>query len=220
MLLSPQASAWAWLQRARPRPTPSTYNVIAAMFEQQKTELGLNVPRVCAVSLLTVAALVCFLLHGTAFFVLSGIGFAIMIVREVLNDRQRMRAIRQLAEKNGFTYLGSALPVGFPLRKTASRWARSIDRACVRGAGPKAMLIFDCDLGGGKGRIRRTVVALQGEPADFGYARFAPDLFTERVDGWTLVYCQRRLLEVPEIAELVREALGPQASADLQGESA
>jgi hypothetical protein len=61
------------------------------------------------------------------------------------------------------------------------------------------MLFFDCELGYGKGRFLRTVVALRGDRADFGPARFGPDLDTEQVDGWTLVYGSRRLLEVGEL---------------------
>ena len=48
---------------------------------------------------------------------------------------------------------------------------------------------------------------LRGDRADFGSARFAPDLATEEVSGWTVVYGERRLLEPGEIARLVNEAI-------------
>ena len=58
-------------------------------------------------------------------------------------------------------------------------------------------------MGQGKARFHRTVVAVQGKSSDFGWARFGPDLETEEIGGWALVYGANRFLTPREIAELI-----------------
>jgi hypothetical protein len=103
----------------------------------------------------------------------------------------------------GFTYIGSAVPRSFPLRRTSSRSARSISRAVAGDKGNKELILFDCMLGHGRGRFYRTVVAVRGHDTAFGIARFGPDLATEQVGEWALVFGDRRLLIIEEIEALV-----------------
>ncbi len=58
-------------------------------------------------------------------------------------------------------------------------------------------------LGYGKGRFFRTVVAVRGHRTAFGVAQFGPDLITEEIGEWALVYGDSRLLIIEEIEALV-----------------
>jgi len=183
------------------------------MFEQHKTELGFDGRRLflliaAAVLLLSIACLIATRNGGSDHFFMwaFGLAMAVAIVRQLLRDAERTKEIRELALRLGITYVGAALPKSFPLHKTSSSLARSISRACAGEVGRREILFFDCELGHGKGRFHRTVVALRGQRADFGAARFGPDLVTEEVGRWTLVYGSRRLLEIAEIDDLVFEA--------------
>jgi len=183
------------------------------MFEQHKTELGFDARRLflsifAAVLLLAIAGLIATLAGGSDYFFVwaFGLAMAVSMVRQFLRDVKRTKEMREFALRLSFTYLGTALPASFPLYGTSSGLARSISRACAGEVNRREVLFFDCRLGYGKGRFSRTVVALRGERADFGTARFGPDLLTEEVGGWTLVYGSHRLLEIGEIDKLVFEA--------------
>jgi hypothetical protein len=184
------------------------------MFGQSKTALGLDARRIFlsilgTVLLLVIASLVAKLANAGDQVLLYAfvIAAAILVVRQVVQGRQRTKEILQLAETLGFEHFGVTLPASFPLHKTSSRRARSISRAYVSAGSRNEMLFFDCELGHGRWRFSRTVVALRGDRAEFGAARFGPDIATEDVSGWTVVYGERRLLEPGEIARLAHEAI-------------
>ena len=183
------------------------------MFEQHNTELGFDAHRLllsmlAGVLLLVIAGVISTLSGASDYFFLWALGLAIVvsIVRQLVRDKRRKKDIREFALRLGFTYLDSALPTSFPLHRTSSSRARSISGAGAGELSHKEILFFDCELGHGKGRFSRTVVAMRGERADFGAARFGPDLSTEEVGGWTVVYGERRLLQIGEIDSLVFEA--------------
>lgn len=132
---------------------------------------------------------------------------AVTLVRGVYRDRRRTREFRRLAEAAEFLLLGFRCPARISSESHVlqagtvnpssmrSSWDRNTDhlrrlRTRVR-----------------TGRIYRTVVGLRGDRSGFGNAGIGPDLVTEAVDGWSLVYGDRRLMEVEEVSRLVREAL-------------
>jgi hypothetical protein len=131
------------------------------------------------------------------------VAVACLIVWDALRQRARTRDIRRLAQRMGFAYVGSALPGNFPLQRTSSRAARSISRAVAGDKGNHELVLFDCKLGLGKGTFRRSVVAVRGQDAAFGTARFGPDIVAEQVGEWAVVYGDRRLLLIEEIEALV-----------------
>ena len=65
-------------------------------------------------------------------------------------------------------------------------------------------VFFDCTLGYGKTRFSRTVVGARG-PVGFGPAQHGPDLESERVDDWFIVFGSRRILTIEEIESLLSE---------------
>ena len=180
------------------------------MFEQQRSELGLHATRLwfglIAAGLLVGLAIVLATHTGagdTTFFYLGGAAFAFIMVRHVLRERERAKDIRDYARTAGLTYIGSTLPKSFPLHKTSSRGARSISQAVAGERSRKEVVVFDCKLGYGKGTFFRTVVAVRGQRDGFGVAQFGPDLVTERVGDWTVVYGSKRRLLMEEIDALL-----------------
>ena len=133
-----------------------------------------------------------------------GAAFVASIVWGVLRERARAREVRELAARHGLTYIGGAVPKSFPLHRTDSRLAHSI-RAAVAGDGrTNEIVFFDCTLGHHKPRFSRTVVGTRGS-AGFGPAQHGPDLETERVDEWFVVFGSRRILTAEEIEALLSE---------------
>ena len=143
---------------------------------------------------------------------------AALVVWSIIRDRARTRDIRQLAQRAGLTYGGSAVPERLPLPGKLSHHVESIRRVVAGAAGNKDLVLFDCELYG-KGNRTRTVVAVRGQPYAFGLARFWPDLVTEQVGEWALVYADGRLLDIEEIEALVSVASDAPAPASHQADS-
>ena len=179
------------------------------MFEQHKTELGLNLGRFWlrfsgVVLVIVLAALLARVTGGDNIWsYLIGVAFVASIVWGVLRERARAREIRELAARHALTCIGGAVPKNFPLHRTDSRLAHSI-RAAVAGDGrTNEIVFFDYTLGH-KPRFSRTVVGTRG-PVGFGPAQHGPDLETERVDEWSIVFGSRRILTAEEIEALLSE---------------
>jgi hypothetical protein len=128
---------------------------------------------------------------------------AFLIVQDALRLRARTKQIREFAEKRSLTYIGATVPNTFPANAArALRWAHSMRSAVVATNGSKDLILFDCTVGHGRGSRRRTVVAARGQHGAFGLAPFSPDLETEEVDEWTLVYASNRFMSLEEIEAL------------------
>lgn len=176
------------------------------MFDVHKTELGPSALRIFAVTV-GIGLFVSFVAGGWVGWC-AWMGFlAVLVVRELIHDRERTKLICAFASRMGFTFLGDSLPRSFPIHRTSSGTARSIRRVFAGDRKKKEIVVFDCRLGDGKGSFSRTMVAARGDPSVFGWSRFGPDLETEQVDEWTLVYGSKRLLLLKEIEALVSDAL-------------
>lgn len=134
---------------------------------------------------------------------IMGGAFAACLVWEILRQRARTQEIRQLAQRMGFTYIGSVVPGIFPLPSKSSGSTQSMCRAIAGDRGNRELVLFDYRVGQGKGSFFRTVAAVRGPDTAFGIARFGPDLVAEQVGEWALVYGDRRLLTIEEIEALV-----------------
>ena len=173
-------------------------------FELNNSEIGPSATRI-AIAIGVFGLLSVFYLGTNVVFILW-IGFLLaVLVRDLIQDRQRTRLIRDFASRTGFSSLGACLPKSFPMLDTSSGWARSVIRAFAGDKNNREVLVFDCWVGHGKGSFRRTVVAVRGKSADFGWARFGPGPETLEVGGWAVVYGSKRLLGLGEIAELIAE---------------
>jgi len=65
------------------------------------------------------------------------------------------------------------------------------------------IILFDCQIGYGKGRFTQTLVAVRGLKEAYVPPRFVPNLITEQIDDWTLIYQPKGVLLPEEIEALV-----------------
>jgi hypothetical protein len=112
---------------------------------------------------------------------------AFLLVRFLL-ERRRDAALRDLAIRRGFTYLGDALPRSLTLHGTALGGATSIWNVIAADRGAIRLVSFDCRIGSGKGSWRRTGLAAQGPRDLFGVPRFTSHLTVERSGDWNIMY--------------------------------
>jgi len=118
------------------------------------------------------------------------VGFFAIVL---LHHHQRNRAIRELAKRLHFTYLGAALPKSLSFRSSTLAPVTGVwnvidgDRLGIR------VVAFDCRVGYGKASWRRTVIAAQSTGEVFGVAKFNKDLTVEKCGDWTLLYRPRGL---------------------------
>ena len=119
-----------------------------------------------------------------AWMVGAGLIFAILRIRA----SNRTAAIRAMAKRYGFVFLGTELPRSLTLRGTALDRSSSIwnvidgERYGIR------VVAFDCRIGSGKGSWRRTVIAAQSPSDLFNAVPFNRDLTVDRSGGWAILY--------------------------------
>lgn len=128
---------------------------------------------------------------------------AVLLISSAVRLFIRDRRIRQYAARTGYAYVGDQLPADFPLLKSFARNASKIQAAVWGESCGQRFLFFDCTLGSGKGRLRRTVIAVCGPRESFGAERLDPALALESIDSWTLLYRRRGLLSPEEIQAIV-----------------
>src|SRR5260370_37331781 len=150
------------------------------MFEAIKTELGPGGSRI-SIAIVGIGLIVALFAGGKLFWFLWIGLLTALVVRSLIQDKQRTKLIREFALRMGFSFLGHSLPKSYPMQHTSSRLAHSICRVMTGDRRNKEVLLFDCRLGHGKGTFSRTVVAVRGEPSDFGWSRFGPDLSTTQL---------------------------------------
>jgi hypothetical protein len=114
-----------------------------------------------------------------------------------LRERRRAVAIRAMAARLGFVYLGRELPKslslhGTPIEGASSTW-NVIDgeRRGIR------VVAFDCRIGNGKGSWRRTVIAAQSPRDVFDVVRFNGDLTVGRSGKWAILYQPKTFSFIP-----------------------
>jgi hypothetical protein len=126
-------------------------------------------------------------MNAVPVIVLGGVGL-VLFVAFYFGERQRAAAIRALASRLGFHYLGDALPRSLKLDGTpfhsASKVWNVIDGE-PRGA---RIIAFDCRVGVGKGSWRRTVIAIASNADSSPTLPFNPDMFVESTGGWKILY--------------------------------
>lgn len=137
---------------------------------------------------------------STSFLYIFGALFACSIVWHAFRGRARTKQIREFCARRNLTYMGSSVSSTFSFRRAkALQWSSSFKRAFAGNTDGKDFVVFDCMNGSGRGGRPCTVFAARGPSSDFGWARFGPDLATEEVGEWSIVYSSNRLMSIEEI---------------------
>ncbi|HXN45388.1 MAG TPA: hypothetical protein VN893_02030 [Bryobacteraceae bacterium] len=174
------------------------------MFEQPKTELGLDWRR--AVGGVLVLAIAIAIWTSKLFPYVVGAGFVCMILWDVLRLRKRKAALRLMASRRGFEYLGEWIPRALSLRGTPferASWIWNVIEGDCQGI---RVVAFDCTIGSGKASRRRTAIAAHSPRDVFGAVKFSRDLTADRSGDWIILYQPKAialfedgLMSVPEV---------------------
>ncbi len=122
--------------------------------------------------------------------------------------RQRTSALRQLASKFGFAFLGTTVPRGLNLTGTgpeaiSSSW--NVMDGELKGV---RIVIFDCRIGQGKGSWRRTIIAAKSNADIFESVPMILDFIREPAGDWTVLYQPKTYQIVPPALIAVPELDG------------
>jgi hypothetical protein len=137
------------------------------------------------------------------------IGVALVFTVFLWSQRRRSAAIRALANRTGFHYLGRALPPFLSGFATSTWNLIEGERHGIR------VVAFDCKIGAGKGGLRRTVVAAETTRDVFDGARFNTALTVRRLGSWMILWQPGAMSFIPaglmSVAELESHlnAIGP-----------
>ena len=138
-------------------------------------------------------------------------GAAGLLAIRSLRDRKRKTALRALAVRRGLTFQGRVLPRSFTLSGTALDGATSIWNVMDRDCAGLRVIAFDCRIGSGRGRWRRTAIAVQGPHHVFGAPKFNTGLAVDGSGDWSILYEPepRTLLPIPNGLMSVSGLEGP-----------
>ena len=105
-----------------------------------------------------------------------------------LVERRRTAAIRALASRLGFHFLGDALPrsltlSGTPFSDHSKVW--NVIDGEPRGV---RTIAFDCQVGVGKGSWRRTVIAVESATSLSPALPFNPEITIDTAGHWKVLY--------------------------------
>jgi hypothetical protein len=111
--------------------------------------------------------------------------------------RQRSLALRRLASKFGFAFLGTTLPGSLNLTATGPEAISSCWNVMDGELSGARILVFDCRIGEGKGSWRRTIIAAKGNADIFGSVPLVLALTSEPAGDWTVLYQPKTYRIIP-----------------------
>jgi hypothetical protein len=128
-------------------------------------------------------------------FFITFIGAVVLLVIFYLHYQRRAAAIKALAARLGFSPPEETLPrslsfVGTGLEAVSSTW--NVIEGKSHGI---RIVVFDCQIGIGKGSCLRTVIAAQASTDIFGM--FNPEFTVERSGDWAIFYRPRTMGRLP-----------------------
>lgn len=123
---------------------------------------------------------------GDAGFVfLAGAALAVFSIGYLV-ERQRGSAIRAMATRSGFHYIGDALPRSLTLHGTPFERASKVWNVIDGEPRGVRIIAFDCRVGAGKGSWKTSVIAIESG-AEFSRA-FNPQMNIDSVGRWKFLY--------------------------------
>jgi hypothetical protein len=122
---------------------------------------------------------------GIVFF--AGAAVALLLIFHLV-EKQRTAAIRVLATRLGFHFLGNALPRSLTLSGTP--FSRHSKVWNVIDGEPRGLRIIacDCQVGVGKHSWRRTVIAVESDAYLSPALPFNPEMAVDTVGDWKILY--------------------------------
>jgi len=119
--------------------------------------------------------------------VMAGV-VCVLFIALYVGERKRATAIRALAHRLGFHYLGDALPRSLTLDGTPFHRASKVWNVIDGEPRGVRIIAFDCRVGIGKGSWRRTVIAIASSAHFSDAVPFNPDMTTVPTGGWKIMF--------------------------------
>ena len=130
---------------------------------------------------------------GFVFF--AGAVFAVLFVFYLV-ERKRTAAIRELAIRVGFHFLGNALPRSLTLSGTPFSSYSKVWNVIDGEPHGVRIIACDCRVGIGKHSWRRTVIAVESATCRSPALPFNPEMAIDTVGNWKIIYRPRALINV------------------------
>jgi hypothetical protein len=130
-----------------------------------------------------------------AIFPIVAVAFVLFILALIYSvQRWRTTAIRAMADRCGFHYIGEALPrsltlVGTPFERWTKVW--NVIDGEPRGV---RIIAFDCRVGSGKQSWTRSIIAVESD-ADL-FENIRTEMTSETSGKWTILYRPRSTFEL------------------------
>ena len=122
-------------------------------------------------------------------------GFVLMVLFALallgliqLVDRRRTAAIRALAIRSGFHYIGEALPRSLSLEGTPFERASKVWNVIDGEPRGIRIIAFDCRVGVGKRSWERSVIAVENSGEFLGVALCNSDMQMDSIGKWKIFY--------------------------------
>lgn len=131
-------------------------------------------------------------MSDVGFVFMAGAALAVLTVG-YLAERQRGTAIRAMATRSGFHYIGDALPRSLTLHGTPFERASKVWNVIDGEPRGVRVIAFDCRVGEGKHSWRRSVIAIESD-AEFSRA-FNPEMTIDSVGRWKFLYRPKASIE-------------------------
>jgi hypothetical protein len=120
-------------------------------------------------------------------FVVMACAFAVMLLMFGLVEWRRTAAIRAIASRSGFHYLGEALPRSLRLEGTPFDRASRVWNVIDGEPHGVRLIAFDCRVGIGKQSWRRTVIAVESGGNPFPQM-LHPGMNIDTSGSWKILY--------------------------------
>jgi len=130
---------------------------------------------------------------GFVFF--AGAAVVLLLVFYLV-ERQRTAAIRALATRLGFHFLGNALPRSLTLSGTPFSSYSKVWNVIDGEPHGVRMIACDCRVGVGKHSWRRTVIAVESASYSSPALPFNPEMTIDTVGNWKIIYRPKALINV------------------------
>ena len=129
------------------------------------------------------------------FVLFAGAAFALLFVFYLV-ERQRTAAIRALATRLGFHFLGDALPRSLTLSGTPFSSYSKVWNVIDGEPHGVRIIACDCRVGVGKRSWRRTVIAVESASYHSPALPFNPEMTIDTVGDWKIIYRPKALINV------------------------
>jgi len=121
------------------------------------------------------------------FVVLAAAAVALLFLLYLV-ERQRTAAIRAIASRLGFHFLGDALPRSLTLSGTPFSSHSKVWNVIDGEPHGVRTIAFDCQVGVGKGSWRRTVIAVESAAYSSSAPPFNPEMTIDTAGDWKILY--------------------------------